>query len=137
MIFYSGSRYQEYLEIMEGEIQKLERGDLGRLRSVYGVFATQDDQLIKRAGEAVRQQLSPMTDLQLLGPEVWVLHFIGMVNQLGGGVHGTDTKGAFQGSLQVCTDSGFFSSQRLLPGKMRTCHGRLSGNAVLDFSQNE
>ena len=67
MIFYSGSRYQEYLEIMEGEIEKLERGDLGRLRSVYGVFATQDDQLIKRAGEAVRQQLSPMTDLQLLG----------------------------------------------------------------------
>ena len=67
MIFYSGSRYQEYLEIMEGEIEKLEKGDLGRLRSVYGVFATQDDQLIQRAGEAVRQKLSPMTDLQLLG----------------------------------------------------------------------
>ncbi len=67
MIFHSNSRYKEYLEMMEGEIEKLESGDLGRLRSVYGAFATQDYQLIKRAGEAVRRQLSPMTNLQLLG----------------------------------------------------------------------
>ena len=67
MIFHSNGRYKEYLEMMEGEIEKLESGDLGRLRSVYGAFATQDYQLIKRAGEAVRRQLSPMTNLQLLG----------------------------------------------------------------------
>ena len=48
MIFHSNSRYKEYLEMMEGEIEKLESGDLGRLRSVYGAFATQDYQLTGR-----------------------------------------------------------------------------------------
>ena len=36
------------------------------LRFVYGAFATQDTNLIRRAGEAVRQQMLSMTDLQML-----------------------------------------------------------------------
>lgn len=66
MLFDRGSRHKIYIEIMERELKRLEDGDLAGLRFVYGAFATQDTELIRRAGEAVRRQLSPMTDLQML-----------------------------------------------------------------------
>ncbi len=67
MLFGCGSRYRTYLETMEGELEKLESGDLTGLRFVYSAFATRDAKLMMRAGEVVRRQLSPMANLQLLG----------------------------------------------------------------------
>ncbi len=52
--------------LLDDWIKKLETGDLSALRVVYSVFAQKDTELMKRAGEAIRQQLSPMTKLQLL-----------------------------------------------------------------------
>lgn len=66
MLFGGGDRYRTYLETMERELDRLESGDLTGLRCVYGAFATRDGKLMGRAGEAVRRQLSPMADLQLL-----------------------------------------------------------------------
>ena len=66
MLFSRRSRHKKYIETMERELERLEGGDLAGLRFVYGAFATQDTNLIRRAGEAVRQQMLSMTDLQML-----------------------------------------------------------------------
>lgn len=66
MLFDRGSRHKIYIETMERELKRLEDGDLAGIRFVYGAFATQDAELIRRAGEAARRQMSPMTDLQML-----------------------------------------------------------------------
>ena len=66
MLFSRGNRHKIYIETMEREMERLESGDLAGLRFVYGAFATQDAKLIRRAGEAVRQQMSSMSDLQML-----------------------------------------------------------------------
>lgn len=66
MLSGGGSRYRTYLETMEKELERLESGDLTGLRCVYSAFATRDGKLMERAGEAVRRQLSPMADMQLL-----------------------------------------------------------------------
>lgn len=65
MLFDRGSRHI-YIETMERELERLEGGDLAGLRFVYGSFATQNTELIRRAGETVRQQMSSMTELQIL-----------------------------------------------------------------------
>lgn len=44
-----------YIEAMERELKRLKEGDLAGLRVVYGAFSTNDGELLKRAGEAVRQ----------------------------------------------------------------------------------
>ena len=66
MLFDRGSRHKIYIETMERELKRLEDGDLAGIRFVYGAFATQDAELIRRAGEAARRQMSPLTDLQML-----------------------------------------------------------------------
>ncbi len=51
---------------MDKAIARLKSGDLGVLRIVYTVFATEDREAIWQAGEAVREQLSYQTRMGLL-----------------------------------------------------------------------
>lgn len=51
---------------IEDWLEKLEAGDIAGLRVVYGAFATNDKELIRRAGTAIEQQLGKMQRPQLL-----------------------------------------------------------------------
>lgn len=51
---------------MEGWIQRLESGELTMLRMVYCVLVTENEILIRHAGEAIRGQLSCLSRVQLL-----------------------------------------------------------------------
>lgn len=64
--YHESTGRARYYALLEDWIKKLETGNLSALRVVYSVFAEKDTELMKRAGEAISQQLSPMTKPQLL-----------------------------------------------------------------------
>lgn len=65
-VFQPKKKIPTWRETLEEWIGKLEAGDLSSLRIVYSAFAEKDPKLMRRASEAIRHQLAPMTDQQLL-----------------------------------------------------------------------
>lgn len=59
-------RKEKYLIVLDDAINRLEKGDLSSLKTVYGIFATGDDKRIKRAGACIRNVLQDFSVTRML-----------------------------------------------------------------------